>query len=575
MTQLLRNTSINRKALLSLARSLSHDREAFLQILLDFCSKRTFNRIARCPTYPAKIVTLDLAERRQLLCESVALDLYEIPHALAFLYETATERERRKKHGQYFTPAYVSREVVAQLALRSGETLLDPGCGTGIFALSVLRELRGRSKDPASSRYLGIENDPLLALSTAVSLDWADAPDSWRVLYANYLNVRPDDVTEIIGNNRKIDAVICNPPYVRYHRLEERSDLATRLNLHTFSGLHSYFLEYSSKLAPLRRMIFVVPMEMNRTKYGTKQLEHLRSKFKVDNKVAYYDERNHFWNVQASEEISLEMHTKMKHAWSFMLFHPIAEDVTVSQNSRHNVAREKGTISLDNFASVQRGISTGANDFFVITDKLANEIGVSEKEGYLKRVIPTKIPKARLKDVFDEKEWNVFKDEGKPCWLLSLSEEKSIELPSGLKAYLKKGERLGVHLIPTCKNREPRRPWYYIKVQTVHVPDLFFTYISRGSPIFIYNKAQVHNLTNLLGVYLEISVTLSEDEIRKLVRLLNGNIKEWIDQKSVGRRYSGGIVKFEPKDLERMPISKSALSELRIGSSPFAISLLG
>jgi hypothetical protein len=564
MTLLLDSTSIDRDALLPLARYLSGDRGAFLQILLDFSSKRTFNRIKYCPLYPGKLDTPDLAERKRLFCESIASDPHDIPFALAFLYESAAEKERRKKRGQYFTPAHVSRKVITQISLKPRETLMDAGCGTGIFALSLLRELRESNDDPASFGYLGIENDPLLALSASVSLDWADAPEGWRVLYKNYLNVNLADIGETIGS-KEIDAVISNPPYVRFHKLGERSDLADRLNLQALSGLHSYFLEHSIKLVPRRRMMFIVPMEMNRTKYGAKQLDRLRSRFKVDNEVAYYDERNHIWNIQGFDKISLEMHTKMKHAWNLMSFLPIKKDATVPQISWNDISKEeKATISLGKIASVRRGISTGANHFFVITNESAKEIGISEENGYMKRIIPTKIPTARLKDVFDEQEWDLLKEEGRPCWLLSLPKERSAVLPSGLKAYLRKGESLGVHVTQTCKNREPHNPWYFIKVQDDHVPDLFFTYVSRGSPVFIYNKARVHNLNNLLGVYLKISVILSEVEMTKLVRLLNSEIKEWIGQKSTERRYAGGMVKFEPRDLERLPVSKSALKELRI-----------
>ncbi|MCJ7635072.1 SAM-dependent methyltransferase, partial [Candidatus Bathyarchaeota archaeon] len=175
MSLLLDRTSINREPLAALAKDLSHDREAFLQLLLEFSTRSTFNRIVHCPTYPIRTLTQDLEYRKQLLFESITSDPYEISYALAFLYEAAAGRERRKDQGQFFTPAFVAIKAATSIALKPGETLLDPGCGTGIFPLAILRGLAMKSGDPGSFAYLGVENDPLLALATAVSLDRANA----------------------------------------------------------------------------------------------------------------------------------------------------------------------------------------------------------------------------------------------------------------------------------------------------------------------------------------------------------------------------------------------------------------
>jgi len=566
---LLVDTSINIKPLISLARSISSDGEAFLQLLLGVCNKTAFNRIIRCPTYPVKIVTPDLEDRLQLLYESVASDPYDVSYALAFLYESAMKKEPRKKKGQFFTPAYIAKKAINSLTPRREETWLDPGCGTGIFPLEILRELRKETAHDAPFKYLGVENDPLLALSTAVSLDWVDAPSNWKILYANYPKIKYNSIEEIMGKGTKIDAIICNPPFIRYHDLSEKDELATELGLQRSSGLHSYFLQRSSELVGHGRMLFILPIEMNGTRYGTIQLENLKNKFSLVNEIIYFDEKNCTWKSLTSNKIPLRMHVQMKHVWNIILFQAILKEKG-TQNTKQATSIKKASVLLGDIASVHRGISTGANNFFVITDSLAKEIGISEDMGYLKKVIPTKIPKVMLKKVFDEDDWSILKEEGRPCWLLSLPRKTPIsDLPVGVRQYLRKGESLGIHLIPTCRAREQAHmPWYYIKMP--RIPDLFFTYISRGYPIFVYNKIRAYNLTNLLGVYIKKQVSL-DDEMERLVTLLNEELRSWIDKENVGRIYKGGLIKFEPKDLEKMPISLSSLNKHSISFKPLVL----
>jgi len=557
---LLGETSVIPESLVKLAKSFHHDREAYLQLLLDISNKSTFKRIIRCPTYPVRAVTPDLEQRRQLLFESIAHDRYDISYALAFLYDAATEIERKKDYGQFFTPAHVARKATENIGLGQGETLMDAGCGTGIFPLTILKQLIERHKDPASFGYLGIENDMLLALCTAVSLELADAPLNWRILFANYLSLETDDIGEILGQGGRIGAVISNPPFVRSRRLGERTELASELGLPRSAGLHSFFLAYSLKLVKRCKLLFIVPLEMNGTQYGSAQLEQLKTAFRLDSQIIYYDERARSWNSLASHQVSLDMHTLIKHAWNLILFHPIVEKKTNAAISKKAGKKDRETAFLGYLANIHRGISTGSNSFFVLTDDRAKELGVMGNATYLRRIVPTKIAKMRLGVVLDGEAWQNLRKEGKACWLLSLPEKvPPNSFPSCIRDYLKTGERLGIHLIPTCKNR---KDWYSIRVP--NAPDILFTYVSRGFPIFTYNKVQAHNLTNLLGVYLKFPINPENNRMRLLAELLNSEMVKWVNQNSVGRKYKGGLIKFEPSDLERMPISMTALSGIGI-----------
>jgi hypothetical protein len=48
--------------------------------------------------------------------------------------------------------------------------------------------------------------------------------------------------------------------------------------------------------------------------------------------------------------------------------------------------------------------------------------------------------------------------------------------------------------------------------------------------------------------------------MRNLSRLLTKNLVAWIKETGAGRRYAGGLTKFEPGDLRNMPISSEVLA---------------
>ncbi|MDH5779208.1 MAG: N-6 DNA methylase [Candidatus Bathyarchaeota archaeon] len=564
MTLLLEDLRVNRKMAASLSKTLRHDRKALLQLLLSLCRKNTLRRIVRCPTYPVRTITSDLDGRLRLFHNCIAHDPYAISNVLALLFESAVEKHRRKFTGQYFTPWTVAKHAVGLLKLKNGDTILDPGCGTGIFPLAILSE-SFRSNGVASRdslTYLGIENDPSLALSAAISLDWVEAPMNWRVLYANFLKVDPVDLKKAFGARFSIDAIIANPPYIRHNRLGRRKDLAKRLNLSKQSGLHSFFLAHSKELLRKGRMVFIIPMEMVESRYGSTLLERLQREFLFRSIVVYQNHERNIWNTEELGHFRLEKHSEVRRAWTLALFEQILSADRERQLHGTQKRKRKAEVFLDDIAFVHRGISTGANEFFVLTDMEARTMELHGTE-YIKRVMPTRIRKNELPAVLGKDHWNSLKASGKPCWLLCLPRKRPDKLPSNIREYIRKGERNGINLIPTCAARKPW--WYHIKIHWQTAPDLLFTYMSRGYPRFMYNKARVYNLTNLLGIWLRESARFSDEEVLNIVEQLNTALKKWIDQEAVGRKYRGGLVKFEPGDLKNMPISELKLTDREIG----------
>src|SRR5437016_1162313 len=133
---------------------------------------------------------------------------------------------------------------------------------------------------------------------------------------------------------------------------------------------------------------------------------------------------------------------------------------------------------LGSFASVHRGISTGANSFFLLTESDAQRNHISSE--FLKPILPPRV--SQESGTYTHADWEKHKILGKPCWLLSISRMSSFDqLPPYLKKYVKIGDANQISMTPTSKSR---KPWYSVPLSSP--PDFVFTYISRN-PQFIFN----------------------------------------------------------------------------------------
>ncbi len=538
LTELTEHNS--RGPLQALAGAVRHDPAALLQLLLSFSRKETFARIIDCPTYPAKVTTEDLQPRRQLLLERLKTDRFGASDSLTVLFESAVGNPLKRKRGLYFTPVKIARYAVSRLALGPGETAMDPGCGTGIFASELFR-LLGTDADRVA--YYGVEVDPLLALSTAICLDFMGAPLSWRVVYRNFLLIdRPQLSSLKIG---AIDAIIANPPFVRTHRIAKREKIpslvATRSGYHLsgYSGLHLLFLAQSAHLLkPRGRAVFLFPSEIVGAQYWSQLEQQLAKTFRVQ-------------KIEIAEPEAPTIR------W---LFHLSPHTGSISERSDSDkLSRQTKEVAttLWSIANVHRGISTGANDFFVLTSETVARAEISSR--FLVKILPTKVSLQDRNCVFEKDEWQNQNRLGRACWLLAVPPNLAIEdTPQGLRQYLRDGVRRRIPMIPTCRNRHP---WYSIRFAT-KPPPIIYTYMSRN-PRFLYNKAGVHILTNLLGVQLKNTRNASHAKMVEFTQQLNRDFLGWIGDGSTGRMYAGGLRKFEPGDLRQMPISKALLTLAR------------
>jgi precorrin-6B methylase 2 len=177
----------------------------------------------------------------------------------------------RRRSGVYdlelalFEP--IRREAVARLAPRSGETVIDFGCGTGL-SLPLLREAVG-----ASGRVVGIEQSPdmialarqrvaarrwrnvQLILAPAETARWPGQADAALFHFTHDLLQRPEAVANALGMLRQGARVVatglCWAPTWAL-AVNAGVYLAAQRSVTTLDGLDRPWRELERQLGPMR-----------------------------------------------------------------------------------------------------------------------------------------------------------------------------------------------------------------------------------------------------------------------------------------------------------------------------------
>ena len=171
-------------------------------------------------------------------------------------YIKNTPISHRKDFGQFFTPSPVSR-LMAQWILRDKpETILDPAFGLGVFYDEIIK-LHSNS----SLHFFGYEIDEKIISY----INGLNSKQDLTLYNADYLEAEP----------RKFDAIICNPPYMRFQKFLNRHDVLPIIEkqigkkLIGYSNIASVFLVKAlNELKENGSLSFIMPFEFFNTGYG-------------------------------------------------------------------------------------------------------------------------------------------------------------------------------------------------------------------------------------------------------------------------------------------------------------------
>lgn len=486
---------------------------------------------------------------------------------------------KRKDLGAFYTPSPMANFAAAWAIRSKGDHVLDPGCGDAAFLLSAARRLTscGAPEACLASQLFGIDLNAD-AVETAASEFSKTNLQPPTLIQGNFFDFSAGLFSRTLP---AFDAVIGNPPYVRYQLFrDENRTLGLRAAAQAgvilpqlASSWAPYLIHAATFLKPGGRLAMVLPGELLHVGYAAAVRTFLLQNFEDLHVIAF--EENVF--PGALEEVVIVLGTRgvgdgKLRVQRLRTLEDLAPgpDVILRKSRQCAVAPgqrwltalfEEESLSdildvvlqarfrpLGELGRVDIGAVTGANDFFILTESQVTENQIPSPV-----LLPVVSKAAHIQGaLFTAADWKNQVQEGHPAYLLVTDKESA----SGPVArYIKKGEAAGLQNRYKCRTRDP---WY--RVPYVRRPDLFLTYMNHVLPRLAVNHAKATNSNTLHGIF------LSDPLLAEPLAAAFLNSATLMSVEIEGRSYGGGVLKLEPGEATRIlfpAISTATAEKLR------------
>ncbi len=164
---------------------------------------------------------------------------------------------RRSELGQFLTPVYVARQMVAMVEPLSGAVrLLDPGAGIGTLGATLVQQLLHQESPPTDISLVCYEIDEELRRELAKTLDnvaemcaQANVTFTSQVCDEDFVEAEVAHLTAGLFRqpSKPFDAIIMNPPYRKIATDSPHRRACRRIGLET-SNLYTAFLAIAAEL---------------------------------------------------------------------------------------------------------------------------------------------------------------------------------------------------------------------------------------------------------------------------------------------------------------------------------------
>lgn len=470
----------------------------------------------------------------------------------------------RNKWGQFATPPQLALSIARYARSLMEDTpvrFLDPAIGTGSFYSALNQAFPSQNISAAA----GVELDPIFARA---------ATDLW---HGSGLKVIEGDFTRQPLLKQRFNLVLTNPPYVRHHHLpaDDKDRLKAKLaqslcmNISGLAGLYCYFLLLCHDWMEEGGLaIWLIPSEFMDVNYGSTIRRYLTERVTLLHIHRFCPTDAQFTDALVSSAIVVfrKSAPPPDHAARFSfagsIGHPRTEDqvpLDLLRRSRkwtrfpgNAVPESTGELTLGDIFSIKRGLATGSNNFFILTESEVKDWQIPRR--FAKPILPG--PRHLTEDVIEALP-NGVPMLSPQLFLLDCNEpeEKIKAAWPRFHEYLQKGRRQDIHASYLASRRKP----WYSQEQRPPAPFLC-TYMGRsrnGKPPFrfLWNRSQAtaHNVYLMLYPKRQLRNALAKDPglqrqvFEALQRITPAQLL------AEGRVYGGGLHKVEPKELAQIP----------------------
>lgn len=472
---------------------------------------------------------------------------------------------RQKELGAFYTPSGMAEKLVRWALRAPSDQTLDPSFGGLAFLEAAYNRLLELGASPAAARAQIFGGEVDADAHGAVARDDRFRRSEHRLLHGDFLRFEPGRELPLV------EAVIGNPPYVRYQGFNGSGthghDLAARAGVRLTrlaSSWAPFVVHATAFISDGGRMAQVLPAEMLHAQYADAVRGFLCRSFASVTLVLF--ERRVF--PGALEEVVLLfadgrgrgpaprvrvvgcLDLDALDVDRLRTVPPGARDEPDAVSSSllaqllpsemrelyASLACSSEVRTLGEIASVDIGAVTGANDFFLVRGDDAR-IPARFLRSAVSKAAHVRGARLRRKDIRD------LTTAGKPMHLLAVDPLHPSDDLADLDHYLEFGRQGGVPERFKCRVREP---WWAVPLPKHGTPDALMTYCSSEHPRLVLNEAEALHTNTLHGVTMLDGLSAAQ--------LAAGfvNSLTLLSAELVGRSYGGGVLKLEPTEAEAL-----------------------
>ncbi|AWK04560.1 restriction endonuclease [Flavobacterium crocinum] len=469
------------------------------------------------------------------------------------------EASHDKLRGGFYTPEPIA-EFILKWAFNGNKELdiLEPSCGDGIFLKAIKK---------GKFQYNSV---------TAIELDEIEANKSKSINLLDAEIINTDFHNYCINTTKKFDLVIGNPPYIRYQYFNKEQqgyagDIFNKANL-KYSKLTNAWVSFvvgSSLLLKNEGKIgFVLPAEILQVSFAKPLrnfLAHFYNKINIISfeKLVFPDiqqevvlllcEKNktnkhlieHLEIKDASALKKLDIN-KLKspkkkidfksNKWTFYFLEQNEIDFL------ERLQESKLISKLGVFATVEVGITTGANPFFTVPSSTVKEYNL---EKYAKPLVGRSVQVPSV--IFTSKDWDKNKAIEARTHLLTFPKTSELNGSLGARKYIKKGEEQNVNKGYKCGIRDE---WQIIP--SLRISDALFIRRNNLYPKLIINEAKAFTTDTMHRVTVKSNINL------EALTASYYNSLSLAFTEICGRSHGGGVLELMPNEVEEILLPYNA-----------------
>ncbi len=482
-------------------------------------------------------------------------------------FETA-----QKLRGGFYTDADIAAFLTRWVAVVRPQRVLEPSCGDGAFVEALQKRGCARLKTIVACEINPEEAAKARVRNGTAKVDVHEGDFlRWFLFHA--------------GQVEAFDGVLGNPPFIRYQYLpEEQQLLAERVfkrfglpfTKHTNAWV-PFVIAALALLRPGGRLGMVVPSELFHIPHAQSLRRFLAEQCSriliLDPKEIWFGE-----TLQGTVLLMAEKKYDRAEKWQGVAVVPVQGRrqleadpepmflgagftngstiegkwmaVFLTREERALVSGLRADERVRPFseqASVDVGIVTGANKFFLVPDKVVEGFGLQRwahpmfgRSGHVQGLVYSKADHAANRRA------------GLPTNFLWFQEERIEDLPANVRGYLESGLSQKLHTRYKC---QVRTPWY--KVPSVHVAPVGMLKRAHNIPRLILNSAGAY--TTDTAYRIKPVRASAESLVFSFVNSLT-----CLTAELEGRHYGGGVLELVPSEIERLllPVVECSSAQL-------------